>query len=132
MTPAATSLNPDPALAAILALFRRPSMPSPDVRFALVRGPTNPLARPQPCVTLGELARAVDRDRKGAPIQCVDNTPLDVADWGELRGVGIWTLTPAGDHDRYIDWAWMNGAGLTALEAALTAYVVMRGAGRAA
>lgn len=96
-------------------------MPFDDVRFALVRQPTNPLAKPQACVTLGELARTIHRDRKGAPIQCVDDVALNIADWGEVRGVAVFTLTESGDQHLYIGWAWINGSGASALQAALSA-----------
>jgi hypothetical protein len=127
--PRGPSTPPHPALIARHGLFvaeaithfRSPRMPFDDVRFALVRQPTNPLAKPQACVTLGELARTIHRDRKGAPIQLVDDIALNIADWGEVRGVGVWTLTEGGDQHLYIGWAWLNGAAAAALRSALDA-----------
>lgn len=98
-------------------------MPSNDVRFALVREPLNPLAKPVSCVTLGELARTIHRDRKGAPIECLDDVTLRIRDWGDVQGVAIWTLGEDGGRHRYIGWAWLDGRGRGPLEAALAALV---------
>ncbi len=130
MSPAARGASPPHSaliahhgvfVAQALTHFRSPRMPSADVRFALVREPTNPLAKPRAFVTLGELARAIHRDRAGAPIQLDDDVPLNIRDWGEVRGVAVFTLTEGGDKHRFIDWAWLNGGGRAALERALAA-----------
>jgi hypothetical protein len=113
--------RPPTFIQAAMAHARRPRMPSNDVRFALVREPTNPLAKPQACVTLGELARTIHRDRRGAPIQLLDDVALNIAGWGEVTGVAIWTLSEGGDQHRYIGWAWLNGAKAAALRSALDA-----------
>jgi hypothetical protein len=111
----------DPALAEILASFRRPRMPSSDVRFALVREPTNPLAMPVAYPMMSDLARAIDVDRAGAAIELQDNVPLNIRDWGEVFGVAVWTLGEGGDRHRYLGWAWLDGGGRGPLEAALHA-----------
>lgn len=109
-----------PAVRAAIAHFRRPTM-TQDVRFALVREPTNPLAKPVAYQSLGDLARAIHTDREGAGIELEDGIPLNVRGWGELQGVGIWTQGEGGDRCRYIGWAWLDGGGYGSLEMALAA-----------
>lgn len=104
-----------------MAYARSPRMPNPDVRFALVREPTNPLALPVAYPMLSELARAIHVDRAGAPIELQDAVPLNIRDWGEVLGVAIWTLGEGGDRHRYIGLAWLDGGGRRQLEAALKA-----------
>lgn len=96
-------------------------MPDPDVRFALVREPTNPLAKPVAYQALGDLARAIHVDRAGAAIELQDAVPLRIRDWGEVLGVAVWTLGEGGDRQRYIGWAWLDGGGRRQLEVALQA-----------
>lgn len=109
-----------PAAEAAIAHFRRPMM-TQDVRFALVREPTNPLAKPVAYQSLGDLARAIHTDREGAGIELEDGIPLNVRGWGELLGVGIWTQGESGERCRYIGWAWLDGGGRGPLEMALAA-----------
>lgn len=106
---------------AAMAYARSPRMPNPDVRFALVREPTNPLARPVAYPTAADLARAIHVDRAGAPIELQDAVPLNIRDWGEVLGVAVWTLGEGGDRHRYIGWAWLDGGGRQQLQAALEA-----------
>jgi hypothetical protein len=96
-------------------------MPVDNVRFALVREPTNPLAVPVAYPMLSDLARAIQVERAGAPIELQENIPLNIRDWGEVMGVGVWTLSEGGDRHRYIGWAWLDGGGRRQLEAALQA-----------
>lgn len=104
-----------------MANARSPRMPQPDVRFALVREPLNPLAKPVSYPMLSELARALHVDRAGAPIELQDAVPLNIRDWGEVLGVAVWTLGESGERHRYLGWAWLDGGGRRQLEAALTA-----------
>lgn len=90
-----------------------------DVRFALVREPLNPHAKPVAMSALGELARAIHADRQGAAIK-LDNAPLKVQGWPEeLQGVSITTLTDDGSPHRYIGWAWLDGSDWGGLQRAL-------------
>lgn len=106
---------------AAMANARSPRMPSNDVRFALVREPTNPLAKPVAYPSLGDLARAIQVDRADAPIEIEDQVPLNIRDWGEVMGVAVWTLGEGGERHRYLGWAWLDGRGRPALKAALEA-----------
>ncbi len=107
-----------PVLAETLARFRSPFMQR-DVRFALVREPTNPHAKPVAMATMASLARAIHTARRGAPI-VLENARLFIRGWDEeVMGVSVTTLTEGGDPDRYITWAWINGADRQVLQRAL-------------
>jgi len=96
---------------------------SRDVRFALVREPLNPHAKPVAMPTLASLARAIHFDRAGAPI-ILENRPLRVQDWDEeIQGVSVFTLTEGGDKHRYIGWAWLDGFDRQTLQRALDSQV---------
>lgn len=106
-----------PALAKIVSNLGGPVM-AQDVRFALVRKPLQPHAKPVTKATLRDLARAIHSDRQGRPIQLQD-APLVVLGWGELQGVSVFTLTADGAPHVYLGWAWLNGRPRQVLESAL-------------
>lgn len=96
---------------------------SRDVRFALVREPLSPHAKPAVMPTLAALARAIHFDRRGAPI-VLAAAPLKVREWEEeLQGVSVTTLGPDGAPDRYIGWAWLDGFDRQTLQRALDSQV---------
>jgi|GEM_PF-2299622 len=105
------------ALAQLVNNLGSPVMPQ-DVRFALVREPLRPNAKPVSKATLRDLARAVHTARQGRPIQLQD-APLFVRGWGELQGVSVFTLTADGAPHIYLGWAWLDGRPRQVLESAL-------------
>lgn len=99
-------------------ILRNPRMPQ-EARYALLRQPTNPMAKPVAFDSLAALAAALHRDRRHEPIQLFD-APIYVEGENEPRqGVSIWTLDVEGGRSRYLGWAWLNGGGRTALQAGL-------------
>jgi hypothetical protein len=96
---------------------------SRDVRFALVRDPLNPHAKPEVKPTLAALARAIHFARNGKPIVLAP-TPLKVREWDEeLEGVSVITQGPDGAPDAYIGWAWLDGFDWRTLQRALDSQV---------
>lgn len=92
-----------------------------EARYALLRQPTKPQAKPVVFDSVTALAAALHRDRKGEPIQLFD-APIYVEGENEQRaGVSVWTLDVEGGRSRYLGWAWLNGCGRTALQSALAA-----------
>ncbi len=87
---------------AALAYFRSPRMDDPNVRYALVREPTNPLAKPTAYETLRDLARAIQVDRGDAAIELEDRAPLNIRGLGEVLGVAVWLLGEDGARTRLI------------------------------
>ncbi len=117
----ATGRRPPTFIEAALAHFRSPRMDDPNVRFALVREPTNPLAKPVAYARLCDLARAIHVERGDAAIELQDRAPLNIRDWGEVLGVAVWALDESGARTRLIGWAWLDGGGRRQLQAALEA-----------
>jgi hypothetical protein len=93
---------------------------SSDIRFALVRKPTDPDCKPFTFKTLGELADFVQRERGDAGIQAFD-APVFVFDEDTPRqGVSIFK-TFEGERGEYLGWAYLDGRGVAPLKAALEA-----------
>jgi hypothetical protein len=90
-----------------------------DVRFALLQRPDRWLDKPAAFPTIADLAAAIHRRRKDAGLELAD-APLRLLGQDESRpGVSIWTQGEDGQRRDYLGWAWVNGAGRLALQAAL-------------
>ena len=97
---------------------RRPALQD-DVRFALLQRPDRWLDKPVTFQTISELAAAIHRRRNDAGLELAD-APLRILGQDESRpGVSIWTQGEDGQRRDYIGWAWVNGAGRQALQAAI-------------
>lgn len=93
---------------------------SKDIRFALVRRPTDPDCKPQVFNTLGDLVDFIHRQRGEAGLHPFD-APVEVFGESEpRRGVSIFT-THEGERSGYLGWAYLDGRGREALMAALDA-----------
>lgn len=89
-------------------------------RFAFLRRidpVTKPIVFPG---GLAELARFIERERKGAAIQLEQVEDLEVRGSPDLHtGVQIWILDMDNARDRSLGYAWLDGAGREVLEPAL-------------
>jgi len=100
------------------SLNRRSYPVSPDVRFALLRA--NPQAKPLAFPDIGALARHVQRERAGRPIEMVDIEDLRFDGDANMReGVSVYLLDLGGDRDGLIGHCWLDGQGQDALRHAL-------------
>lgn len=100
------------------SLNRRSYPVSPDVRFALLRA--NPQAKPLAFPDIGALARYVQRERAGRPIEMVDIEDLRFDGDANMReGVSVYLLDLGGDRDGLIGHCWLDGQGQDALRHAL-------------
>lgn len=102
-----------------LATFRRPRMPI-TARFALVRKPTDPHARPVLLASLADLVATIHRDRKGGALQMFD---AEIHVFGEdepRQGVSLFAIDD-GEQSRFLGWAYLEGRGVNALRRALDA-----------
>jgi hypothetical protein len=89
-----------------------------DVRFALI---AEAQAKPFAFATLADLARSIHRRRGGRAIQLGDR-PLHLACRARSTpGVAILATDPIGETTTSLGWAYLNGHGWKALEAALQA-----------
>lgn len=98
---------------------RRPRMSS-DIRYALVRKPTDPACKPVAHASLAALVQAIHRDRGGDSLQTFD-AQIEIEVDGALaprKGVSIFA-TAEGERSRYLGWAYLNGRSAAALRAAL-------------
>lgn len=94
---------------------RRPNLPA-EVRYALI-APT--CAKPFAFATLADLARSIHRRRDGRTIQLSD-FPLRLAGRPSATpGVAILATDPIGETTTSLGWAYLNGHGWKALQAAL-------------
>lgn len=99
--------------------FRRPAM-AEGTRYALVREPDNSIAKPSVFGDLHHLARAIHRDRNGAPIQMVESDLLFQGEETPRKGVNVWTLDPFSmDRKDFLGWAYLNGGDRFLLLAAM-------------
>lgn len=113
-----------PALTTTAAQARRetcrPALQD-DVRYALLQRPDRWLDKPAAFATIADLAAAIHRRRKDAGLELAD-APLRLLGQDESRpGVSIWAQGEDGQRRDYLGWAWVNGAGRQALQAALFA-----------
>ena len=110
--------------------IRRPAL-ADGLRYGLIRRPDRWLEKPVAFATLSDLAAAIHRDRGDAGLELAD-APLRTLGQDESRpGVSVWTQGEDGERRDYLGWAWVNGAGRQALQAALFAVapiVAVRGA----
>lgn len=94
---------------------RRPRLPA-EVRYALfIQAGTKPFA----FASLADLARSIHRRRAGRAIQLSDR-PLHLAgrpSWSP--GVTITATDPIGETTTSLGWAYLNGGGWKAFQAAL-------------
>lgn len=71
---------------------------------------------------LPALARHIERQRQGQTMQLEDVEHLEFAGSPDLHhGVQVWALDMAGDRDRSLGYAWLDGRGRETLEGALRA-----------
>lgn len=107
-----------PFIATARAAWRRIRM-TKDIRFALVRQPTDPLCKPQVFPTLATLALAIQTERVNTGLQAFD-APVFVFGEDEPRQ-GVSLFLTDGDSADYLGWAYLDGQGLRALRTALDA-----------
>ena len=90
-----------------------------DVRFALI--PTlSKATKPTVFASLDNLCRRIHRLRGEAPLQLEDHTLYLQGDGLEgRRADAFYTLAESGTRDRFLGWAWLDGASWRALQAAL-------------
>lgn len=100
-----------------LTFRRRPRM-SDDIRYGLMRHPEKPGDKPVAKPDLAGWADLITRERQGRPILLEDNR-LGFED-RPRDGVTVWLVSPDGDRCGCIGFAYLNGAGREALQAALT------------
>jgi len=94
---------------------RRPALPA-EVRYALI---AEAHAKPFAFATLADLARSIHRRRAGRAIQLSDR-PLHLAGrTSPSPGVAITATDPIGETTTSLGWAYLNGHGWKALQAAL-------------
>lgn len=113
-------MTPQAAGAQTTADFRRPSLSS-SLRYALVRDPEAPACAPVKFATLRSLAISLHQARRGEQISLTDADLQVTGEARPRRGVLVWTLDDAGEPRRCLGWAYLNGGGWTALQAALRA-----------
>ncbi len=106
-----------PAVKAAIANHWRARMPA-DVRFALVRKPTDPDCKPFTFATLAELAAFIQRERGDAGLQAFDAPIFVFGEDTPRQGVSIF-LTYEGERCGYLGWAYLDGRGVAPLKAAL-------------
>ncbi len=92
-----------------------------DVRFALIHTLTN-ATKPTLCSSLDSLCKRIHRARGEATLELQDFTLHLQGDGLEgRRAVAVYTLSDTGMRERFIGWAWLDGASWRALRAALYA-----------
>jgi len=116
-------------LLALHATAAHPVLP-PGWRYLLMCRPRElyaPHPKPMAFHDISALARHLHRRRGQAGLQLQDAAlQVSVSQGGwtfeRVQGVSVWTLDPVTqDRDRYLGWAWVNGASRITLEAALQA-----------
>lgn len=105
-----------PAGAEAIRYLRRPRMD--DVRFALLRKPTDPHCKVEPFATLADLVAAIHAARRGDTIHTIDAKVAVQGRDEPLAGVAIWAVNKA-DEPRYLGWAYLEGRNAQALRRAL-------------
>lgn len=97
---------------------RRPQM-SDDIRFALFER-IDPAAKPIAYLDLDSLARAIQRRRDLRAIDMVEEPDLELEGRpGPTPAVAVWAQDAGGDRERLIGYAYLDGRGMDALQAAL-------------
>lgn len=101
--------------------YWRPRME--DLRYALLRqGRAELDSRPVGYQDLAGLARAIERERQGRPLELVEREDFEFEDDDHLHTVvEIWTLDMGNSRDQRIGVAWLNEGGREQLEPALRA-----------
>lgn len=98
---------------------RKGPVMSDDIRFALIPR-LDPDVRPIACADADALARAIQRRRALRSIEMVEHDDLELPGRpGPTRGVEVWALDAGNDRDERIGYAFIDGAGMEALRAAL-------------
>lgn len=101
--------------------YWRPRME--DLRYALLKqGRAELDSRPVGFPDLPSLARAIERERQGRPLELVEREDFEFEDDDQLHAVvEIWTLDMGNSRDQRIGVAWLNEGGRAQLEPALRA-----------
>lgn len=95
-------------------------MPAP-LPFALFTHPDRPSVKARAFTSLRQLAAHIDQQRKGAPLQILDETLHVEGDVEPRAGANVWTLSEGGDRQTYLGWAFLDGGKAQALREALWA-----------
>lgn len=101
--------------------YWRPRME--DLRYALLKqGRADLDSRPVGYQDLAGLARAIERERQGRPLELVQRDDFEFDDDDQRHTVvEIWTLDMGNSRDQRIGVAWLNEGGRETLEPALRA-----------
>ncbi len=93
-----------------------------DLRFALINRLDDVQPKPTGYPDLASLARAIERDRKGRPLELVEREDFEFQSDTLLHTVvEVWTLDMANSPETLLAVAWLNERGRETLEPALRA-----------